>query len=103
LGELCSQLLKLGCAYLSTWGPDCERVHDIMDKVADAESNITSGVVMTTWHDDESLSEALWYFLNCTHPDEEYAPKGCDLGLVVVVASKEWTAEIELRMGATGR
>jgi hypothetical protein len=30
LSAFCSQLIRLGCAYLCVWGPDCERVHDII-------------------------------------------------------------------------
>ena len=33
LSAFCSQLIDLGCAYFCVWGPDCERVHDTMDRL----------------------------------------------------------------------
>ena len=61
ISEFCSRLLQLGCAYLCTWGPDCERVHDIMDEIVIGGNppNSEVGDVMTTWHAKESLEEAL--------------------------------------------
>lgn len=51
LGKFCSHLLQLGCSYLCTWGPDCERVHDIMDEeiVGNNPAQSDLGCVMTTW------------------------------------------------------
>ena len=93
----CSRLIDLGCAYYCAWGPDCERVHDIMDELVvggnPPETDI--GCLMTTWHAKESLTQAVDFFLNCTVPDEEFAPNGCSFGLAVVVGSVEWTSQIE--------
>ncbi len=52
LGEFCGYLLRSGCAYLCTWGPECERVHDIMDQevVGENPPDTYVGCVMTTWH-----------------------------------------------------
>lgn len=92
----CMALLRLGCAYLCTWGPDCERVHDVMDSVAVGDNPPTrhAGCVMTTWHANDSLDEALDYFLTCTYPDEEYAPDGCDFALIISAGSSDWSAVI---------
>jgi hypothetical protein len=97
LQSFCSRLLQLGCAYLCAWGPDCERVHDIMDERVVGENPPESyiGCVMTTWHADESLEEALWFLLFCTSPDETYAADGCDVDLIISVGSGPWSAAIE--------
>lgn len=56
------QLLADDCRYTCTWGPDCERVNDAFDRViVDQELDRGDDTVMTTWHDDESLDEALWF------------------------------------------
>jgi hypothetical protein len=79
LGRFCLHLLQLGCPYLCTWGPDSERVHDIMDEESAGNNPPQSdqGCVMTTWHEKESLRDALSFFLDCTCPDGAYAPNGC--------------------------
>src|SRR6266436_4790686 len=57
------KLLSKGLACLCTWGPDCERVHDLFDVAARGINSALSGdnVIMTTWHSSESLEEALWF------------------------------------------
>jgi hypothetical protein len=61
LSAIARQLLDAGAVYVCAWGPGCERVHDIFDEERDGPNPLTSTdpVVMTTWHDDESLAEAL--------------------------------------------
>jgi hypothetical protein len=97
LSAFCSRLIDLGCAYFCAWGPDCERVHDIMDEQVIGENPPATdiGCLMTTWHAKESLAEAVDFFLTCTVPDEEYAPDGCRYGLAVVVGSTDWATNIE--------
>ena len=97
LGKFCSSLLRSGCAYLCAWGPDCERVHDIMDELVVGEDPPQTyvGCVMTTWHANDSLKGALEYFLDCTVPDSDYAPNGCDWALIISVGSPAWDAMIE--------
>ena len=51
-------------------------------------------VVMTTWHSDESLAEAFWYFLYCTYPDEAYADT-CKSAIAVTVGNSSWGEEIK--------
>jgi hypothetical protein len=51
------------------------------------------GCVMTTWHADESLQDALDFFLSNAHPDESLAPGGCHLALVITVGSSDQTAD----------
>jgi hypothetical protein len=97
MSALCSQLIRLGCAYLCCWGPARERVHDIMDQEVLGSNPPDSylGCLMTTWHSKESLAEAVDYFLACTIPDEDYAPDGCSRALTIVVGSGDWATEME--------
>lgn len=96
-GEFCGHLLRYGCAYLCTWGPDCERVHDVMDEevVGENPPETDVGCVMTTWHDKDSLAGALEYFFDCTVPDSDFAPNGCDRALIISVGSPVWDEAIE--------
>jgi len=62
-------LVHRGLAYLNAWGTDCERWHDIVDR-ADVDHLTALGVypngdwdpIMTTWHEGESLEDAVWDF-----------------------------------------
>ena len=97
LSRFCSRLAQLGCAYFSVWGPDCERVHDIMDQIVIGENPPATylGCLMTTWHANEPLVDAVDFFLICTIPDEESALDGCPFGLAIVVGSGDWAIDIE--------
>jgi len=65
-------LVDLGLCYLCVWGPDCERIHDLSKEVIVPRNPNESAetVIMTTWHDDEPLSEAVGYFRDCSWPAE---------------------------------
>lgn len=51
--------------YVVAWGVECEEWHDTVDwavlEVFDFGDIPDDKFVMTTWHDDEPLSEALWF------------------------------------------
>ena len=68
-------LITQGIAYFCTWGPDCERVHDLMDLVVvqREEEEGREFPIMTSWHNDETLDNALWFMLEAACPDEVYA------------------------------
>jgi len=84
--------------YFCVWGRGCERFHDIVDEivVADELGNrkfagpLGNDVVMTTWHDDESLEEALSFFTTCAVPTEGLADDS-DFRLVICVGNSHWT------------
>ena len=86
--------LSSGAAYVCTWGPDCQRIEGIFDEARDelADEN-TQSVVMTTCHVDESLKEAVWFFLAATYPDEAYAAT-TNAAVAVIVGNLKWAAEI---------
>lgn len=72
--EVASWLVESGCLYFIAWGVDCEAWHDTVDctvlEAFDFGEVPDDKFVMTTWHDKEPLSEALWFAGNCaSHPD----------------------------------
>lgn len=85
------RLLEMGLAYLVAWGPDCERVHDRFDD-AEIENELkqdSGSVVMTTWHDKDSLEEALWFALFSAYPAPPY-DEDCSAVVAVAVANPDW-------------
>ena len=50
-------------------------------------------VVMTTWHSEEPLSEALWFFANCAEPTEGFAADCMDW-VAVSVENEKWLQQI---------
>ena len=79
-------LIRAGCVYLCTSSEDCERVHDICDEmIGDGERSMDEvGLIMTTWHADEPLDEALWFFLRSTIPADNFVDR-CRTSLVLTV------------------
>jgi len=68
-----SRLIDRGAIYVCTWGPDCERVHDIFDEADIGDGTKDSDeFIMTTWHTDDSLHEAVEFFLNCAFPLDQH-------------------------------
>ena len=86
-------LIESGCVYFCSWGPDCERVHDIFDEVCDPDAP----VIMTTWHDRDSLDGALWFFVSDSHPDAEY-DSTCGCGVAISVGDAAWAEHIRERL-----
>jgi len=91
--QLAKNLLSSGCAFFTAWGPDCERVHDLFDSVA----NSYEPVIMTTWEHDEPLDEAIWNFLYVTHPDEGYWDT-CRSSVAITVGNADWSTQVERRL-----
>ena len=89
VSALIGPLIKAGCVYFCCWGPDCERVHDIIDE----SDPYSESVIMTTWHSDKPLKEAIWYFLNVTWPDKEFE-ETFRAALGIAVGSDEWASEL---------
>lgn len=94
---LVEPLLDYGAAYFCTWGPGCERVHDIIDEIdafpSDRNSPTEDAVIMTTWHAKESLEEALCFFLTTAWPDE-YFEATLKSSLAICIGSHEWSSVI---------
>lgn len=71
-------LVKSGCRYVVAWGTECEQWHDTVDYSVLEEFDYgdipNDRFIMTTWHADEPLSEAMWFAGQCAyHPDVELA------------------------------
>jgi hypothetical protein len=68
-------LVAEGCLYAMAWGVAASSWDDAIDWANIAKFSGTavpeSGFVMTTWHDDETLSEVFDYAVRCaSHPTE---------------------------------
>jgi hypothetical protein len=66
-------LVQSGCFYMMAWGRDCTLWHDAVDWASLVKNNYEiksdDDLIMTTWHDDESLDEVLWFAGSCAlHP-----------------------------------
>jgi hypothetical protein len=98
--DLATFCINNGVFSVSSWGPDCERVHDTFDEV-DVELRFLpqvdsdepfEGVVMTTWHAKESLAEALEYFWTCTFNSDgrSWGPTWT----ILVIGNAGWADEV---------
>ena len=96
LGEVPERLINEGLAYLCVWGPDCSRIHDIFDEV-NVHIEVKTGKefpIMTTWHEKESLDEALWFILYCAIPYDELVDK-CSTSYIISVGNKNWFKQLD--------
>lgn len=93
--RLARKLLDSGAVYISAWGPDCERVHDIIDEqgLGPNPPAVVDRGVITTWHATEPLAEAIWFVLHNSWPDETCAAE-CGATLGVAIGSPAWATEI---------
>ena len=87
-------LVKSRCLYVVAWGVQCENWHDTVDWTILEEFDFgdipDDRFVMTTWHADEPLSEAMWFAgQNAFHPDVEL-----DDTVIVHVAKEAREAEM---------
>lgn len=93
--SLAQGLLELGASYFVCWGPGCERAHDLIDDVTLVlEPPVPDdSVIMTTWHADQPLDEALFFLLCAAWPDPAYEDStGCIVA--ISVRSAEYHAQI---------
>lgn len=95
--QLAESLALSGLANLCTWGPDCERVHDISDRTfldKGLQPQTDDDVIITSWHDRQSLEDALQFFLYNSEPTECYS-SSCGTGMAITIGSREWRSIIE--------
>ena len=105
VSEFAHAALKSGMVYFCAWGPDCERFHDIVDEVVVKDElarrlfvKNETDTIMTTWHDDEPLSEALDFFANLTSPTAGFE-QNSNYWVAVSLDNTEWARELQLRLG----
>jgi hypothetical protein len=99
--EFAQNALKAGMVYFCAWGPGCEKLHDIVDEQIVANELAESGsvgpseadTVMTTWHQDESLEEALNFFVTCAHPTSGFV-QDSETWVAICVNGPEWTQTV---------
>lgn len=93
--DVATDLIKKGNAYLCAWGDGCSNGDTNWDIAAvESESEKKYGFfTMTTWHEDESLEEAIWYSLNVAYVDEHI----WDTTSVVLatIENEDWKNQIE--------
>ena len=85
-------LLDRGVASFSVWGPDCDRVHDLFDIERDPKET-DERLVVTTWHDRETILEAACYFDLCALPPSDFE-RDCTDWVAIAVDHEDWGAEI---------
>jgi len=102
--QFARKVIDMGAVYVCTWGFDCERVHDDFDDVElmlEIDEN-RSLSMMSTWHDGDSLDEALWFALYSARSDDRYADT-CRSVLAVSVSNDDWDAQIRRRLSDLNR
>lgn len=87
-------LVASGCLYMMAWGPDCSSWDDSVDfanlRQFDYGEIPDDRFVMTTWHDDEPLSDVFWYAEHCACHDT------VDLGSTLIVDISKGDRKAEL-------
>jgi len=71
--EVSRWLVRSGCRYMMAWGKEPSSWDDSVDEANleafDYEDIPDTEFIMTTWHDDEELSEVFWFSKNSAgHP-----------------------------------
>jgi hypothetical protein len=96
VSQFVAEALDRGMVYFCAWGRDCERFHDIVDEVVlqdglgkrKSVGSTANDTVMTTWHDHESLEEALDFFISSALPTQGFAADS-SFRLVICVRSPD--------------
>jgi len=97
IAEFAHDALKRGMVYFCAWGPDCSRFHDVVDQVIVADdigerafAGPNEGdTIMTTWHENDSLEQALEFFATCAAPTDGLVPDS-DFRLVICIGNQAW-------------
>ena len=94
IARVADRLLAAGLIWVCVWGPDCERVHDIFDEVYAGDGSAQPAfTLMGTWHDDEPLEEAIWFFIECAFP------LGTEIEttsyLAITIGDADWAATVQ--------
>ena len=93
LSSVARRLIQLGNLWFAAWGDGCERGHDIYDETL-INLNVESPEIMTTWHDGETLADALWFILFVASVQDDHWDR-CST-IIVTVGDKDWESEIDV-------
>lgn len=77
LSALAEAIVASNPYYVCCWGPACEDLHDAVDAVIvqrDIDTGREHPLIMTTWHTDGSLAEAVDFVLHCTEIADDWPP-----------------------------
>src|ERR1051326_2603082 len=101
---IAEKLLAKGMVYACVWRPDSERVHDIIDQAKWTRNpdETDDNVVMTTWHANETLGQAVSYFLWCTVPQHDYE-QSCHDWVAAVIGNPVWEKKVRTKLTAEKR
>jgi hypothetical protein len=88
-------LVVSGCRYMMAWGPECGSWDDSVDEANLEAFNYDvipqDHSVMTTWHEDEELSEVFWFAKHrAHHPAHELKNT-----VIVHISREEKQADLE--------
>ncbi len=75
LGTLAAAIVDSDCFWMAAWGPGCSDVDDAvaMDIVMrEINGHPYERLVMTTWHDQETLRRAVWNACHAAMPSDEW-------------------------------
>jgi hypothetical protein len=61
LADLVARCLRDRVGLIVVVGDDCEGVHDAIDEILDGDGTDGLRFIVTTWHDGESLEEAIQF------------------------------------------
>jgi hypothetical protein len=86
--------VEAGCRYVCVWGEGCEFVHDLFD----AASISADRFVMSTWHPDEELADALYFALTDAYPDPDDLSDLSDSEIVLAV-EEPWIGDVRSLVG----
>ena len=93
ISDFVTPLFMSGCVYFCLWGSGCKRMHDIIDEIHESIGSHDDSVIMTTWHDDEPIEDAIFFFLNSTCEDEKYEST-TNSSLAIVIGSNNYTETV---------
>jgi hypothetical protein len=96
LGRFSESLLSQGAVYLMCWGPDCERLRDIIDDtiVGDREPMPRFDTsILTCGRVQEPLDDVLNVFLGSSWPDDKFSDS-CRSAVAVCVAQPRWCSRV---------
>lgn len=99
--DLAYHLIDSGVVYFCAWGTECERAHDLFDQAfvqRELESKIDYHI-MTTWHHDEPLEEAIWFILFCAMVEDSHWDN-CTTN-IITVDNRNWRKEVDLALSDT--
>jgi hypothetical protein len=93
--KVAKRLIDKGLAYICTWGPSCEEAHDAFDlaNILWEDETKKEFHVMSTWHSEEPIQEALWFALFSAFVDEKIWEQTSTV--CVSIANQEWYKIIE--------